>query len=68
MNRVAVRVIVNVHCRIGSLENIEEVQNEYEEVHWPIGRLEIADRAGEYHTYVHCRIGSLEIFPICQSS
>ncbi len=50
-----------VHCRTGSLENIESWTSEYEEVHCRTGSLENFKRWDNKTDIVYCRTGSLEV-------
>ena len=49
------------HCRIGSLEMVNEAENGYDTDHCRIGSLEITAEHPVKVAEDHCRIGSLEI-------
>ena len=53
-------VKIIVHCRIGSLEETEQLNVPYGTVHCRIGSLEVQCTVSVCLVLVHCRIGSLE--------
>ena len=61
MNRDVQRII-DVHCRIGSLEKNGQERYTTEIVHCRIGSLERGSLIVPMAYRVHCRIGSLEIY------
>ena len=61
MNLLQCLVSLVDHCRIGSLENVMNLEAQYKKDHCRIGSLEMDYYPDNRLVGDHCRIGSLEI-------